>query len=180
MNWADVILAVLGLGFVGDVIVRLIFKSNRRIENAKADNAEIEVAKNKAIAEAEAKSAMEAQYEERIKDLHKTIDKLNEQLDASVTRDVEKEKRFVEQTNVLRDVQRECLAIEKEKGEMEVKYLKRIAELELELEKKRCDDTPCPFRQPPNAYTQPKAGLTKESYHENKKNAKTTLQHTVG
>lgn len=150
-------------------------KNNKRLETTKVTNAEIEVEKNKALAAVESKQAAEDahakqchQYEERIADLHKSLDTVNGQLDYYIQRDIEKEKRFVEQTNLLREKQRALLNVEKEKAESEVKYLKRISELELELEKKRCDDLPCPFRQPPNAHTQSSAGQTKEEYFKHK------------
>lgn len=172
MNWADIILAVLGLGFVGDVVLRL-FKSNRRIENAKADSAEIEVEKNKAIAQAEAKKALEEAhdaecklYEERIKDLHNSIDKLNEQLDYYIGRDKAKEERFDNQTEKLRDVQRKLLDATQEITE----YVKKIGALELELAKYRCNVLDCPFRQPPTADTPSKKGLTKDKYFKVKEN----------
>lgn len=82
----------------------------------------------------------------------------------------DKEIRFAEQTTLVRQIQRDLLALEKEKSVMEVDYIKRIATLELELEKKRCDDMPCPFRQPPNAHTQAVAGLTKQKYFKNRDN----------
>ncbi len=78
----------------------------------------------------------------------------------------DKEERFVEQTNLLRDTQRDLLLLEKEKAVMEVEYLKRIAELELELAHVRCNDEFCPFREPPTAMTPPKPGVMKEKYFE--------------
>lgn len=177
MTWYEITLAVAG-AFGGLEFIKWLWgvifnrKNNSRIENTKATNAEIEVAKNKAIAEAEAKKAAEDahaierhQYEERIADLHKTIDKLNEQLDGYVTRDAAKEKRFDEQTQKLRDVQGKLY----ESAKREIEYEKRIGHLELELEKKRCDDLPCPFRQPPNAHTQAKTGVSREAYFQNRK-----------
>lgn len=155
MDWSTVILSILGLGWVGDIVFRL-FKSNRRIENSKADNAEIEVEKNKALAEAESKKALEEahaverhQYEERISDLHNTIDKLNGQLDGYVERDAAKEKRFDEQTAKLRDVQRKLL----EETQLDIEYEKRIGDLELKIEKIKCYRKKCPFRQPPTTDT---------------------------
>lgn len=78
----------------------------------------------------------------------------------------DKEERFAEQTEHLRDVQRDLLTLEKEKSLMEVEYLKKIADLELELARVRCNDELCPFRQPPTAATPPKPGVTKEKYFE--------------
>lgn len=153
-------------------------KNNFRIANTQATNAEIEVEKNKAIAEAEAKKALEEahaverkQYEERIADLHRTIDKLNEQLDGYVERDAAKEKRFEEQTQLLRKERSERLALEKEKAEIEVMYLKKIAQLELELERKRCDFLTCPYRKPPTAHTPPRDNRTIDEYYKDKDNA---------
>lgn len=86
----------------------------------------------------------------------------------------EKEERFVDQTQLVRRLNTEVLDITRQKAEMEVGYLKRIAELELELVEVRCNDKPCPFREPPNAYTKPRRGLTKEQYHEQKQKQPTT------
>jgi hypothetical protein len=65
----------------------------------------------------------------------------------------EKEERFAEQTAIVRKLNLDILDLIKEKGAMEV-----------ELVMVRCNDTECPFRQPPNAKTPPKAGLTMEQY----------------
>lgn len=161
MTWYEITIAVAGafgglefLKWVGSMIFNR--KNNSRIEDTKATNAEIEVEKNKAIAEAEAKKALEnahaverQQYEERISDLHKTIDKLNEQLDGYVERDAAKEKRFDEQTAKLRDVQRKLL----EETQLDIEYEKRIGDLEVKIEKVKCYRKKCPFRQPPTADT---------------------------
>lgn len=161
MTWYEITIAIVG-SIGGFEFIKwlwnMIFnrRNNSRIEDTKATNAEIEVEKNKAIAEAEAKKALESahavqcqQYEERISDLHKTIDKLNEQLDGYVERDAAKETRFDEQTTKLRDVQKMLL----EETQIDIKYEKRIAELELSLEKVKCHRSKCPFRLPPNAET---------------------------
>lgn len=70
----------------------------------------------------------------------------------------QKEERFVEQTERLRKVQDELFRSK------ESEY-----EARLELAQKKCEDMPCPFREPPTAYTQPKPGMTKEQYHSQKK-----------
>lgn len=176
MTWYEITIAVAG-AFGGVELVKFLWnmifnrKNNSRIANTEATNAEIVVEKNKALAAVESKEAAEdahakqcQQYEERIADLHKSLDTVNGQLDYYIQRDIEKEKRFVEQTNLLREKQRALLDVEKEKAEVEVRHIKRISDLELELEKKRCDDLPCPFRLPPNAHTQAMAGVTKEIY----------------
>lgn len=84
----------------------------------------------------------------------------------------EKEERFVEQTDLLRNVQRDLLTLEKEKALTETEYLKRISQLELELAMVRCNDEECPFRQPPTAKTPPMPGLTKDDYFKNRKSTK--------
>ena len=71
----------------------------------------------------------------------------------------EKEERFAEQTTLVRKLNAEVIELTNEK-----------ASIELELALKRCDDQNCPFRQPPNAQTPPKPGLTREAYHANKTN----------
>lgn len=68
-----------------------------------------------------------------------------------------KEERFVEQTNRLRTTQDELFKAK----EAEYSAL-------LELAQKKCEDQECPFRRPPNAYTPPMPGLTREEYHTQK------------
>lgn len=161
MTWYEIVIAVAG-AFGGIEIIKFAYnaifnrKNTSRIEDTKATNAEIEVEKNKAIAEAEAKKALEEahaverrQYEERIADLHKTIDKLNDQLDGYVERDAAKEKRFDEQTQKLRDVQHKLL----ESTQNEIEYVRKIGDLEVERERIKCYRKKCPFRQPPTADT---------------------------
>lgn len=175
MNWETIILAILGCSFVGDIFVRLVFKSDRRVANAKADVAESEAMKaavevRKTMEEAHAVQCQ--QYEERIKDLHSTIDKLNDQLDRYVERDASKEARFDNQTEKLRDVQGKYanalmeLADEHSKN---TEYEKRIGELELELERKRCDRRRCPFRLPPNAETPTSIDISIDEYFKKSK-----------
>lgn len=131
-------------------------EKNKAIAQVEVKNAEIEVEKHKAVAEAEAKKALEEahaverkQNEERFTDLHAIVDRLNGQLDYYVKRDAEKEKRFDEQTAKLREVQKKLL----EETQLDIEYEKRIAELELKIEKIKCYRKKCPFRQPPTADT---------------------------
>lgn len=156
MNWESIILAIVGLGVFGDILLRILFKSDRRIADAKADVAESEAFKAKNDAHAE----QCRQYEERIQDLHKNLDKMTEQVEHFIERDGAKEERFDKQTEKLRETQRELLIA----TQKETQLARHIGELELELEKKRCDDLPCAFRQPPNAHTTPRVGLNKEEY----------------
>lgn len=44
-------------------------------------------------------------------------------------------------------------------------------EAKLELAVKKCEDIPCPFREPPTAYTKPKPDISKEQYHAQKEKA---------
>lgn len=183
MMWYEVTIAVAG-AIGGFELIKWLYgvifnrKNNNRIENTKAANAEIEVEKNKALAEAEAKEALEKahatqchQYEERISDLHNTIDKLNEQLDNYVTRDAAKEERFDNQTEKLRTVQHKLL----DATTQIIGYVKKIGELELELEKKRCDYLECPFRRPPNAHTPANGEETIEQHFKKTKTKKNNL-----
>lgn len=85
---------------------------------------------------------------EEFSSLRETIQFLQDQLKG-------KEERFAEQTSIVRRLNTEVIQLTKEK-----------ADVELELEKVRCEDKPCPWRRPPNAYTEPKPqGKTKEDYH---------------
>lgn len=102
---------------------------------------------NSRIALAEAESA-------EFHTLQETVQFLQSQLQ-------EKEERFANQTERLRRTQDDLFK------EREARH---NAELELAL--KRCDDNDCPFRQPPNAYTPPKPGTTKEDYHNQKNKSK--------
>lgn len=82
--------------------------------------------------------------------LQETVQFLQEQLQS-------KEEKFAEQTALVRQLNRELLTAER-----------AIAEKDVELVQKKCEDLPCPFRKPPNALTQPKPGVTKEQYQEAK------------
>lgn len=73
---------------------------------------------------------------------------------------LEKEKRFAEQTERLREIQ-----------DLFFKEKERRHKAELELSVKRCNDISCPFREPPTAHTSPRNGFTKEQFHAQKRNA---------
>lgn len=70
------------------------------------------------------------------------------------------EARFTDQTKVLRNAQRN----EKERADEVIRLTEENGLLRVELEKKRCDDMACPFRLPPNAYTPPQNGVSKEEH----------------
>ena len=190
MTWYEIVIAVAGaLGGFEFIkwLCNLIFnrKNNSRINDTVASNAEVEAEKNKAIAqveiknaeieleknravaEADAKKALEEahaverkQNEERIAELHKSLDTANEHITYLEERDAAKEKRFDEQTQKLRDVQGKLY----ESAQREVQYEKRIGELELELAKRRCDFIACPYRKPPTAHTPPRESITIDEY----------------
>lgn len=174
MSWDTIIISLLSCAFIGDLIMRMLFKSDRRVADAKADIAESEAAKaavevRKAIEAAhmdeckhyeERLTSQRSQYEERISDLHNTIDKMNSQLESYVERDIAKDKRFDSQTEKYRDTRSHY-----EDALIKIAdYERTIGTLELELEKKRCDLLTCPFRQPPNTHTPPSTNETKEEY----------------
>ncbi len=93
------------------------------------------------LADAEADGA-------EFRNLQATTEFLQAQLQA-------KEERFADQTTRLRQIQDDLFS-EREKRH----------EAEIQLALKRCDDQECPFRLPPNAYTPPRKGLTRNKYHE--------------
>lgn len=81
----------------------------------------------------------------------------------------DKEERFADQTQLVRGLNTEVIQLTREKADVELEYERYKAKAELELEKVRCNDKPCPWREPPNAYTKPKpANTTKEQYHQAK------------
>lgn len=99
---------------------------------------------------------------EEFNSLRETIQFLQEQLKG-------KEERFAEQTSIVRNLNIEVIQLTREKADVELEYARYKADTELELEKVRCEDKPCPWRRPPNAYTEPKPqGKTKEDYHNEK------------
>lgn len=93
--------------------------------------------------------------------LQETNEWLQKQLQA-------KEERYAEQTQLVRKQNIEIIELHKEMAQRDLTKEKTIAGLQLELEKKKCEDLACPFRLPPNAHTPPAAGLTKEQYHSQK------------
>lgn len=82
----------------------------------------------------------------------------------------EKEERFAAQTLIVRKQNDEIIQLTKDKAEVELEYERYKAEKELELERVRCNDHPCPWREPPNAWTKPKpTTTTKDEYHQSKR-----------
>lgn len=76
----------------------------------------------------------------------------------------EKEMRFAEQTELVRKYKTEILDLTTKLAKAEIKYAQDIAAMEIQMIKVKCQDESCPFRLPPNAFTPPKNGLTKEEY----------------
>ena len=93
--------------------------------------------------------------------LQETNEWLQKQLQA-------KEERFAEQTQLVRKQNTEILDLTTRMAEKDLAHAKEKAALELELAQKKCEDSDCPFRRPPNAHTPPRPGLTKEQYHSSK------------
>ena len=127
MEWNTVMTVVGGLG--GLELLKWIWSTvaNRRNDARKADS------------EADASEFTV---------LKGTTEFLQRQLD-------DKERRFADQTSLVRQLNRDLLGMEREK-----------AQLEIELLRVRCDDAACPFRQPPNAYTPPAAGMARDDFFE--------------
>lgn len=76
----------------------------------------------------------------------------------------EKEMRFAEQTELVRKYKTEILDLTTKLAKAEIKYAQDIAALEIQMMQVKCEDRECPFRLPPNAFTPPKKGLTKDGY----------------
>lgn len=141
MSW-EIISAIIGAILGSQAVAEIV----RWIKNRKTDSR---------IENAHADS-------EEFNSLRETIQFLQEQLKG-------KEERFAEQTKIVRDLNTEVIQLTKEKADVELAYARYKADTELELEKVRCEDKHCPWRRPPNAYTEPKPqGKTKEDYHNEK------------
>lgn len=142
MSW-EIISTIIGTILGSQAVAEIV----RWIKNRKTDSR---------IEEAHADS-------EEFNSLRETIQFLQEQLKG-------KEERFAEQTSIVRNLNTEVIQLTREKADTELAYARYKADTELELEKVRCEDKPCPWRRPPNAYTEPKPqGVTKEEY-QNEKN----------
>jgi len=83
----------------------------------------------------------------------------------------DKEERFAEQTNLVRKLNTEVIQLTRDKAAIELEFERYKARVELELERVRCNDRPCPWRQPPNLLTQPiPKGMEKDEYHHKNRN----------
>lgn len=142
-------------------------RQNKRLKDAEAKLAEVNVDKAKVEAKVEDwhlwKEQLEAERE-HVKFQNERIAELLKENDAKDDRhrqDIKDwEDRFTKQTEYLRGVQRGLTQSYEEK----LQLTQEKGELGIELEKKRCDNMDCPWRQPPNANTPPKKGIKKEDY----------------
>lgn len=82
----------------------------------------------------------------------------------------EKEERFADQTSLVRKLNTEILELTHRLAQTEIDHAKKIAEMEIQMMRVKCEDEKCPFRLPPNAFTPPKKGLTKEEYADAREN----------
>lgn len=138
MSW-EIISTIIGTILGSQAVAEIV----RWIKNRKTDSR---------IEEAHADS-------EEFSSLRETVQFLQEQLKS-------KEERFAEQTGMVRNLNSEVIQLTREKAGVELEYARYKADTELELEKVRCEDKPCPWRKPPNAYTEPMPKYkTKEEYH---------------
>ena len=138
MSW-EIISTIIGTILGSQAVAEIV----RWIKNLKTDSR---------IEEAHADS-------EEFSSLRETVQFLQEQLKS-------KEERFAEQTGMVRNLNSEVIQLTREKAGVELEYARYKADTELELEKVRCEDKPCPWRKPPNAYTEPMPKYkTKEEYH---------------
>lgn len=142
-------------------------KQNARLKESEAKLAEVNVDKGRIEAKKQEADRLLAQIDHQ----QSTIDKLTERNEKLVQMNAEKEDRHQEDikdwqdrydraTDRTREVQREREQLANDK----IALVEQIGELKLELQKKRCDDLPCPFRLPPNAHTLAKEGLERSTY----------------
>lgn len=123
MDWTTIITVLLSVGVLEFVKWMFTRKSNARIVKAQADTAE----------------------------LKNDVDQfhfLRERLEFKDKELVEKEKRFVEQTNIVRELNRQLLDQTIENGKLQA----RISELEAERRMKLCERRGCMERQPQSGY----------------------------
>lgn len=123
MDWTTIFTVLFSVGVLEFVKWMFTRKSNARIVKAQADTAEL---KND------------------VDEFHF----LRERLEFKDKELVEKEKRFVEQTNLVRDLNRQLLDQTIDNGKLQA----RISELEAERKMKLCERRGCMDRQPQSGY----------------------------
>lgn len=159
-----VVLPILTLLLGGGIASIITFKATRRKADADASQAEVQARTEEFHL---LKEQIELNQQQNL-----DLTKMNLEL---VDQIKDKTRRYTEQTEILRKAQANLLKAEEDK----MKLVAENGDLKVELAKKKCEDLPCPFRLPPNAYTPPKPDLTKEEYHtaaikKTKKTAKKT------
>lgn len=159
------ILPIISLLLGGGIASIITWKATRRTANANAEQAEVQARTEEFHL---LKEQIELNQQQNL-DLTKSNNGLVEQLK-------DMQSRYAEQTELLRSVQNKLLKSEEDK----MKIVHENGELKVELAKKKCEDLPCPFRMPPNAYTPPVAGESKESYIKKTRTKKTTKNKTDG
>ena len=140
-------------------------KQNKRLKESEAKLAEVNVDKGRIEAKKQETDRLLAQIDHQ----QSTIDKLTERNEKLVQMNAEKEDRhqqdikdwqdrFDRATDRTREVQREREQLANDK----VALVEQIGDLKLELAKKKCEDTECPFRKPPTADTPPIPDVTRD------------------
>lgn len=169
-----IIISLLSGGGLTTLIGSWIYrKQNKRIKEAETKLAEVNVDKGRIEAKKQESDRLLAQIDHQ----QGTIDKLTERNEKLVQMNAEKEDRhqqdikdwqdrFDRATDRTREVQREREQLANDK----IALVEQIGELRLELQKKRCDDLPCPFRLPPNAHTLPLADVSRDTYFKKRDN----------
>lgn len=76
----------------------------------------------------------------------------------------DKEMRFAEQTDLVRQYKTEILDLTTKLAKSEIDHTKKMAEIEILMSQVKCEDRLCPFRLPPNAFTPPHQEQSIEEY----------------
>lgn len=152
---------------IGGVGIFMYRKQSKRLKNAEAALAEVNVDKAKAETKNENSAILERQIaqlselNESLMTRNKELIEMNAEKENRHQQEIKNwEERFTAQTKVLRDSQRR----EKERADEVIRLTEENAALRIELAKVRCNDTYCPFRQPPTADTPSPEGVTKDEY----------------
>ena len=138
MNWADVLVTVIG-AFGGLEFFKWLFtrKQNKRVAEAQADNAEYESYQKQID-----------RYEERMADKDRIIAEKDARLEDKENKYHDISNKYHEQTLLLREVQAKRLEKEEECGN----YKAKISELLAERKMKLCERKGCRERQPQSGY----------------------------
>lgn len=159
------ILPIISLLLGGGIASIITWKATRRTANANAEQAEVQARTEEFHL---LKEQIELNQQQNL-DLTKSNNGLVEQLK-------DMQSRYAEQTELLRQTQKQLV----QANEDIVKLTATNGELRVELAKKKCEDSSCPFRQPPNATTPPRPDMTRDEYHmattkKTKKDTKKTI-----